>query len=109
MTATADQARQVADTIRKQLGVFGLGVVGASNLGYTTTGQGALTFKARLHFVDRDQTRVMRVTIVLTAADLYDIRVTRPNYTDHVYAEGVHADQLTDLMYRLDAEGVPAA
>lgn len=102
-------AETVANTIREQLGIFGLGVVGASHLAYSAReGLGALTFKARLHFSGHHVPRVMRVTIVLTPADLYDIKVTRPDCTEYLFAEDVFADQLTNLMYQLDKEGVPA-
>lgn len=107
-TATRpDNAAEVANTIRQQLGIFGLGVVGASHMAYDSSrGRGALTFKARLHFAGQSRARIMRVTIILTDADLYDVVVCRPDYTEATFADGIYAEDLTATMYRLDAEGI---
>lgn len=106
-TDTKHEFATVADTIRQQAGVWGLGVVGASNLGFCKgSGHGALSFKARLHFKGQTKARVMRVTISLNAADLYDIVVTRPDCTEFEFATDVYAGDLTSMLYALDAEGV---
>lgn len=98
---TNDEARETAMTIKKQLGVFGLGVVGASKIAYTAAG--GLTFKARLHFRDQSRVRVCQVTVTLNARDLYDVLVEHTE-RQATFAN-MYADQLTELMYRLDAEG----
>lgn len=97
----------VANTIRKQLGVFGLGVVGASKLQYTGgDGNGGLIFNARLHFKGQSRARVMKVHVKLTAWDTYDVDVIKPNGDVDHYATGMFAEDLTKLMYSLDSEGV---
>jgi hypothetical protein len=108
MTMTATEFREVADLIRKQTGVWGLAVVGASNLGFAKGhGYGALSFQARLHFKDQTRPRRMRVTVSLTAMDLYEVSVTKPDFTEVVFADNVYAEDLQETMYRLDSEGVP--
>lgn len=101
--------RYVAETIRKQVGIMGLAVVGASHLAFSENGSGggSLTFKARLHYRDQTKVRVMRVFIELNEKDLYDVRVVTPEQKSVVFAHDVYADELTAVMYRLDAEGVP--
>lgn len=98
------EAATTAQTIRKQLGIFGLGVVGASHLAYTSEGRGGLTFKARLHFKGQSRVRLMRVTVTLNAMDTYDIHVYHGQR--EATFEGIYADGLVDFMYRLDAEGI---
>lgn len=99
--------QSVADTIRKQMGVMGLGVVGASNLSFAKgSGYGALTFKARLHHTGQTRARIMRVFVNLNAMDTYDIDVVTPDHKNVRFASGVYADQLTATMCRLDSEGV---
>jgi hypothetical protein len=100
-------AADVANTIRQQLGVMGLGVVGAHNLMSTSEQRGGLTFNARLHYQGQSRARIMRVTITLTGMDLYDVVVSTPDYRNVTVAESYYAIQLTGAMYDLDAEGVP--
>jgi hypothetical protein len=100
-------AAYAADTIRQQLGVMGLAVVGAHNLMSTSEQRGGLTFNARLHYQGQSRVRIMRVTITLTGMDLYDVVVSTPDYRNVTVAESYYAIQLTGAMYDLDAEGVP--
>jgi hypothetical protein len=106
---SATRFREVADTIRKQTGVWGLAVVGASNLGFAKgQGLGALSFQARLHFKGQTRVRKMRVTVSLTHMDTYEVVVTKPDFTEVTFANDVYAMDLQETMYRLDSEGVPA-
>jgi hypothetical protein len=98
---TDAEARERAAVIRKQLGVFGLGVVGASKIAYTA--EGGLTFVARLHFKGQSRVRVCRVTVTLNARDLYDVLVEHPD-RQATFAN-MYGDDLTSLMYRIDSEG----
>lgn len=98
---TREAARYSAATIKRQLGVFGLGVVGASALGFT--GDGGLTFKARLHFAGQSKVRICRITITPNALDLYDVDVYHSQRQARF--ESLYADDLTTTMYRIDAEG----
>lgn len=94
-------ARETAMTIKRQMGVAGLAVVGASDLAFTHDGN--LTFKARLHFKDQTRVRVTRVEVSLNAMDLYDIHVIHTQR--QAKFENIYAEDLTSFMYRLDAEG----
>ena len=109
MGQTLDAAL-IANTIRRQIGVMGLGVVGAHELhhgGALSSDPGALIFKARLHFAGQTRVRIMQVVVKYNVVtDLYDIFVVTPDLKSVLFAEGVYADQLTKTMYRLDAEGV---
>lgn len=104
---SAEVAREVASTIKKQAGVWGLAAVGASNFLFNQVGMGALRFTGRLHFVGSLQPRKMAVDVVLNGADLYDVVVTRPDFTEVTFARDVSASELTATLYRLDSEGVP--
>lgn len=105
MATPTDYDREVANTIRQQLGVWGLGVVGASQLAVSEIeGRTALTFTARLHRTGQTRVRKARVFVSLNAMDLYDVTV----FYDVAYypvATNVYADGLTAAMYRLDSEG----
>lgn len=98
---TDAEARDRANTIKRQLGVFGLGVVGADKIGYMA--DGSLTFKARLHFKGQSRVRICQITVTLNSGDTYDVRI------DHKERQAtfanLFADQLTDLMYRIDSDG----
>ena len=102
------EARQSADTIRRQVGVFGLGVVGAHDLGFTE--EGGLTFKARLHYTGQTRVRVMRVTITPNASDYYDVQVVHADKWGETQRTATWSVMcawgLTDLMYRIDSEGI---
>lgn len=107
MTATQTSDRvKVANTIRQQLGIFGLGVVGASQLTATPAAEApGLQFLARLHKAGQDRVRVMWVRVVLEPSDTYTVRIlTRAGElvreVDYLYAE-----DLTRFMYSLDSRG----
>jgi len=107
MQTTSSEFQTTARTIKKQLGVMGLGVVGAHQIQFAKgQGFGALTFKARLHYTGQSRARIMRVFVNLTAMDTYDIDVITPENVEVQFAHDVYAAQLTALMYRLDSEGV---
>lgn len=95
-------ARTTATTIKQQLGVYGLGVVGAKDFAFSRFG--ALTFSARLHFKGQTRVRISRVEVALNARDLYDISIYHPQRKSD-FATDVSADQLVPTMYRLDKEG----
>lgn len=95
-------ARAVAQTIKKQLGIPGLGVVGAHDFAFTK--EGTLAFKARLHFKGQTRVRISRVEVSLNGMDLYDINVYHPLRTNE-FATDVYAEDLVKTMYRLDREG----
>lgn len=105
---SAAEASLRAATIKRQVGVYGLGVVGAHQFAYDKTG--ALTFKARLHYQSQSRVRVMRVTITLNALDYYDIRVVHADKWGAVKREAsftdISGDGLTAAMYLLDKEGI---
>jgi hypothetical protein len=112
MTTTTTYS-DVANTIREQMGVFGLGVVGASHLGFMggEDNLGALSFKARIHVNGSTRASVVRVTLGLTPADLYRLDVyvagrgDKPGTTVNVH-DGIFAGDLTKAMYDLDSNGV---
>jgi hypothetical protein len=108
---TATRSQEIALTTKRQVGIMGLGVVGAHGLYYggsLSADPGALCFKARLHFAGQTRVRIMQVVIKYNeGADLYDVWVIKPDGEAVAFAEGVYADQLTNTMYRLDSEGVP--
>lgn len=101
MVMTKQEAQQSAGTVKKQLGVFGLAVVGASQIAFT--GDGGLTFKARLHFAGQSKVRISRITITPNALDTYDVDVFHSQ--KQARYENVYNDDLLTLMYQIDAEG----
>jgi hypothetical protein len=108
VTATIEDRKRIADTIRQQItgGVFMS--LGASDLAYLSTGLPGLTFKARILPSPTASARVMRVTVVLDPSDTYDIKVTYPKRGDrftevvHFEREGVYNDALARTLLALD-------
>lgn len=109
---TATRSQEIALTTKRQLGVMGLGVVGAHGLTYggsLSADPGALIFKARLHFEGQTRVRIMQVVIKYNeAADLYDVWVIKPDGEALCFIEGAYGDRLTSIMYQLDSDGVPS-
>jgi hypothetical protein len=113
-TVTPDEAREVAHTIKRQIGVMGLATVGASDFGFTYTenDRGGLSFKARLHVNGGSRARVCRVNVVLNGVDTYDIDVVAPGRSKYdaptvvEVARGAYCDDLTRIMLNLDSNGV---
>ena len=103
---------EVANTIKKQMGVGGMMTVGAHQFFYTKGehGMGALTFKARLHYTDQSRVRICRVTISLSPMDYYDVLVQHADKWGVVQREAkftdVDAFSLTGLMLDLDSKGI---
>lgn len=114
MTAPNSYAKEVANTIRKQIGVAGFMTLGTSDLCYTVAdGKPGLMFHARvLPFLKSGErgarVRIVGVTVLLNALDTYDVTVkyfTGGEWVIHYQQEGVYADQLTKLMLALDYDG----
>lgn len=115
-TATIQNEDQIiAQTIRDQIGVYGLMTLGASQLHYfkNSVGEPGLTFTARILPFTKSGARSsrpakMRVDVVLSCMDLYDVTVvrhTRGEREVHFRGEGLDASDLQTLMVALDYDG----
>ena len=116
-TTTIDmgRVREVANTIREQIGMGPLMSLGAHDFRHTIMdgGSPALHFRARILRMKADgtrseQVRNMHVLVWLTDRDDYGVRVTfveRFQLVKHYEASGFYADQLARLMLSLDYDG----
>lgn len=107
-TTTSTEARTVASTIKAQIGIPSLMRVGASDFMCTSEQRGGLVFKAWIAPKGQSRARVMQVQVILTGADLYDVTVGYLQartyaWVEHYSIEGVYADQLAEVIRRLDA------
>lgn len=109
---TISEKTEVAHTIRSQIGLNALMLLGASKLQYRIV-QPGLSFTARILPFNKDGKRssapkLMQVMITLHAGDLYDVSVTyvhRGEEKTHLKVTDVAADELTRLMLALDYDG----
>jgi hypothetical protein len=102
---TTDQ--QVAQTIRQQLETGVLWSLGATDI---MRDGAALTFRARIAPKGFSRPRIMRVTITLTPADLYHVKVIwqRSKFADietHAEIDDLDVSQLNRWLLSLDCEG----
>lgn len=118
LTVNTEATREVANTIRKQIGVAAFMSLGASGLSLThRDGNPGLHFLARiLPFLKSGKRgtrpRIMLVDVVLNAMDTYDVYVGYLAKNDHGHhwvkhyeAKDIYADQLARLMIALDYDG----
>lgn len=82
--------KQVAATIKQQIGIWPLAEVGARGFMYDSTS---------LYFDAKPTTRIVRVIVTLTPADLYDVRVANKKTGAELYSvEGVYGDMLAGIV-----------
>lgn len=115
MSITTDNTafREVASTIRSQIGALTLMSLGATDLGSVNYGLGGLAFRARILPFNADgarseQPRALRVLVTLNSADLYDVAVEyarRGKTVTHARVEDIDARQLSRTMLALDYDG----
>lgn len=116
-TLTHAAAADIADTIRRQIGLANLMTLGAHNLraGSDTAGNAYLAFHALILPFTKSgkrgtRARRMLVTVTYTAADLYDVTVIwapsdLPVWNTHYTVDGLDAAQLRRVMLALDYDG----
>jgi hypothetical protein len=106
-TVTPDEAQRVALTIKQQITLGVWMSLGAHEPGFIREQRGGLTFKARLIVPGQTRVRIMRVTIVLTGRDTYDIEVGYMKartfeWVTRFEATDVYADSLARTLLALD-------
>lgn len=106
---TANRRREVATTIKRQIGVGVLMAVGASDFTAHTNreGQPGLAFVARVIPDGQSRPRRMHVSVTLNAEDYYDILVTYQRHgslemTTHREWCGIDCDNLGRTLLSLD-------
>lgn len=102
--------KEVANTIRQQLGFGGLATLGASDLSVLNVGMGALSFTARILPFNKNGKRSARaekmlVVIMLDFDDSYTVRVIRPNGEVFFGGSHIYCTELTAMALALDYNG----
>lgn len=107
------QYKQVADTIRQQIGFWNFAAVGARDFLYGSEERGSLSFHANiLPFTKTGKrsgcARIMDVKIICTFSDTYTVTVTYKRAGEiitHYTASNIYADQIGRVILALDYDG----
>ena len=100
----------VAKVIRAQMGMTPLLMLGAQDFTTVRGNEPGLEFTGRILPFDKEGTRLrkaekMKIRIILTPLDEYNITVTRANGEEFLALEGIYCFQLAKMMMALDYDG----